>query len=71
MRKTIRKIRQVKSIATIFYFIGFASSILSMVLAELMGSNDLHTIEHCLGVFIIGAVTLCACDLYDLWRGEE
>ena len=67
MRKTIWKIRKVKSIATIFYFIGFASSILSMVLAELMGSNDLNMIEHCLGVFIIGAVTLCACDLLEMW----
>ena len=67
MRKTIRKIRQVKSIATMFYFIGFASSILSMVLAELMGSNDLNMIEHCLGIFIIGAVTLCACDLLEMW----
>ena len=67
MRKTIRKIRQVKNIATMFYFIGFASSILSMVLAELMGSDDLHMIEHCLGVFIIGAVTLCACDLLEMW----
>lgn len=67
MRKTIRKIRQVKSIATIFYFIGFASSILSMILAELMGSNGLNMIEHCLGIFIIGAVTLCACDLLEMW----
>ena len=67
MRKTIRKIRQVKSIATMFYFIGFASSILTMFLAEIMGSNDLNMIEHCLGVFIIGAVTLCACDLLEMW----
>jgi hypothetical protein len=61
------KIRQVKSIATVLYMLGFASSILSMVLAEIMGSNDLHMIEHCLGVFIIGAVTLCACDLLEMW----
>jgi hypothetical protein len=67
MRETIRKIRQVKSIASIIYAIGFASSILSMVLAELMGSNDLHMIEHCLFIFIIGAVTLCACDLLEMW----
>ena len=67
MRKTLMKIRQVKSIASIIYAIGFASSILSMVLAELMGSNDLNMIEHCLGVFIIGAVTLCACDLLEMW----
>lgn len=67
MRKTIRKIRQVKSIATMFYVIGFTSSILSMILAEMMGSNDLNMIEHCLGVFIIGAVTLCACDLLEMW----
>jgi hypothetical protein len=38
-----------------------------MILAELMGSNDLNMIEHCLGVFIIGAVTLCACDLLEMW----
>ena len=67
MRKTIRKIRQVKSIATIFYFIGFASSILSMILAEMMGNNDLNMIEHCLFIFIIGAVTLCACDLLEMY----
>ena len=67
MKATIRKIRKVKSIASIIYAIGFASSILSMVLAELMGSNDLNMIEHCLGVFIIGAVTLCACDLLEMW----
>ena len=67
MRKTIRKIRQVKSIATIFYFIGFASSIITMFLAEIMGSNDLHAIEHSLFIFIIGAVTLCACDLLEMW----
>lgn len=67
MRKTIRKIRQVKSIASIIYAIGFASSILSMVLAELMGSNDLNMIEHCLGIFIIGAAMLCACDLLEMW----
>jgi hypothetical protein len=67
MKATLRKIRKVKSIASIIYAIGFASSILSMVLAELMGSNDLNIIEHCLGVFIIGAVTLCACDLLEMW----
>jgi hypothetical protein len=67
MKATLRKIRQVKSIASIIYTIGFASSILSMILAELMGSNDLNMIEHCLGVFIIGAVTLCACDLLEMW----
>lgn len=67
MRKTIRKIRQVKSIASIIYAIGFASSIITMFLAQIMGSNDLHMIEHCLGVFIIGAVTLCACDLLEMW----
>ena len=71
MRKTLMKIRQVKSIASIIYAIGFASSILSMILAEIMNSNDLHIIEHCLFIFIIGAVTLCICDLYDLWRGDE
>jgi hypothetical protein len=67
MKATLRKIRKVKSIATILYAVGFASSILSMILAELMGSNDLNMIEHCLGVFIIGAVTLCACDLLEMW----
>jgi hypothetical protein len=67
MKATLRKIRQVKSIASIIYAIGFASSILSMILAELMGSNDLNMIEHCLGVFIIGAITLCACDLLEMW----
>ena len=67
MKATLRKIRKVKSIATIFYFIGFASSILSMVLAEIMNSNSLNMIEHCLGVFIIGAITLCACDLLEMW----
>ena len=67
MKATLRKIRKVKSIATIFYFIGFASSIITMFLAQIMGSNDLHMIEHCLGVFIIGAVTLCACDLLEMW----
>jgi hypothetical protein len=67
MKATLRKIRQVKSIASIIYAIGFASSILSMILAELMGSNDLNMIEHCLEVFIIGAVTLCACDLLEMW----
>ena len=67
MRETIKKIRKVKSIATIFYFIGFASSIITMFLAQIMGSNDLHMIEHCLFIFIIGAVTLCACDLLEMW----
>lgn len=67
MRETIRKIRKVKSIATIFYAVGFASSIITMFLAEIMGKNNLHMIEHCLAVFIIGAVTLCACDLYEMW----
>ena len=67
MKATLRKIRKVKSIATIFYFIGFASSIITMFLAQIMGSNDLNMIEHCLGVFIIGAVTLCACDLLEMW----
>jgi hypothetical protein len=67
MRETIRKIRQVKSIASIIYAIGFASSILSMILAEIMNSNDLHMIEHCLFIFIIGAVMLCACDLLEMW----
>jgi hypothetical protein len=67
MKATLRKIRKVKSIATILYAVGFASSILSMILAELMGNNDLNMIEHCLGVFIIGAVTLCACDLLEMW----
>ena len=61
------KIRQVKSIATVLYMLGFVSSIITMVLAELMGSNDLNMIEHCLAVFIIGAVTLCACDLLEMW----
>ena len=65
------KIRQVKSIATVLYMLGFVSSIITMFLAQMIGSNDLHAIEHCLAVFIIGAVTLCVCDLYDLWRGEE
>lgn len=61
------KIRQVKSIATILYMLGFVSSIITMFLAQIMGSNDLNMIEHCLGVFIIGAVTLCACDLLEMW----
>ena len=61
------KIRQVKSIATVLYMFGFVSSIITMFLAEIMNSNDLHMIEHCLGVFIIGAVTLCACDLLEMW----
>ena len=65
------KIRQVKSIATVLYMFGFVSSIITMFLAQIMNSNDLHMIEHCLAVFIIGAVTLCVCDLYDLWRGDE
>ena len=64
------KIRQVKSIATVLYMLGFVSSIITMFLAQMMGSNDLHMIEHCLFIFIIGAVTLCICDLYDLWRGR-
>lgn len=67
MKATLRKIRKVKSIATIFYFIGFASSVITMFLAQIMGSNDLHMIEHCLFIFIIGAVTLCACDLLEMW----
>ena len=67
MKATLRKIRKVKNIATMFYFIGFASSIITMFLAQIMGSNDLHMIEHCLGIFIIGAVTLCACDLLEMW----
>ena len=61
------KIRQVKSIATVLYMLGFVSSIITMFLAQIMGSNDLHMIEHCLGVFIIGAITLCACDLLEMW----
>lgn len=61
------KIRQVKSIATVLYMFGFVSSIITMFLAQIMGSNDLNMIEHCLGVFIIGAVTLCACDLLEMW----
>jgi hypothetical protein len=61
------RIKQVKNIATVLYAVGFASSILSMVLAEIMNSNDLHMIEHCLFIFIIGAVTLCACDLLEMW----
>ena len=61
------KIRQVKSIATVLYMLGFASSIVTMFLAEIMNSNDLHMIEHCLAVFIIGAITLCACDLLEMW----
>ena len=61
------KIRQVKSIATVLYMLGFASSIITMFLAEIMNSNDLHMIEHCLFIFIIGAVTLCACDLLETW----
>ena len=60
------KIRQVKSIATVLYMLGFVSSIITMFLAQIMGSNDLHMIEHCLAVFIIGAVTLCACDLLEM-----
>ena len=65
------KIRRVKSIATVLYMLGFVSSIITMFLAEMMGSNDLHMIEHCLAVFIIGAVTLCACDLLEIWiRGD-
>lgn len=65
------KIRQVKSIATVLYMLGFVSSIITMFVCQMMGSNNLHMIEHCLAVFIVGAVTLCICDLYDLWRGEE
>lgn len=61
------KIRQVKSIATVLYMLGFVSSIITMFLAEIMNSNELHMIEHCLAVFIIGAVTLCACDLLEMW----
>jgi hypothetical protein len=61
------KIRQVKSIATVLYMIGFVSSIITMFLAQIMNSNDLHMIEHCLFIFIIGAVTLCACDLLEMW----
>jgi EamA domain-containing membrane protein RarD len=61
------KIRQVKSIATVLYMLGFVSSIITMFLAEIMGSNNLHMIEHCLFIFIIGAVTLCACDLLEMW----
>jgi hypothetical protein len=61
------KIRQVKSIATVLYMLGFVSSIITMFLAEIMNSNDLHMIEHCLFIFIIGAVTLCACDLLEMW----
>ena len=61
------KIRQVKSIATVLYMLGFVSSIITMFLSQIMGSNDLHMIEHCLGIFIIGAVTLCACDLLEMW----
>jgi EamA domain-containing membrane protein RarD len=61
------KIRQVKSIATVLYMLGFVSSIITMFLAQMMGSNDLHMIEHCLFIFIIGAVMLCACDLLEMW----
>lgn len=61
------KIRQVKSIATVLYMLGFVSSIITMFLAEIMGSNNLHMIEHCLFIFIIGAITLCACDLLEMW----
>jgi EamA domain-containing membrane protein RarD len=61
------KIRQVKSIATFLYMLGFVSSIITMFLAQMMGSNNLHMIEHCLFIFIIGAVTLCACDLLEMW----
>jgi EamA domain-containing membrane protein RarD len=61
------KIRQVKSIATVLYMLGFVSSIITMLLAEIMNSNDLHMIEHCLFIFIIGAVMLCACDLLEMW----
>jgi hypothetical protein len=61
------KIRQIKSIATVLYMLGFVSSIITMFLAEIMNSNDLHMIEHCLFIFIIGAVTLCACDLLEMW----
>jgi len=61
------KIRQVKSIATVLYMLGFVSSIITMFLAQIMESNDLHMIEHCLFIFIIGAVTLCACDLLEMW----
>jgi EamA domain-containing membrane protein RarD len=61
------RIKQVKSVATVLYMLGFVSSIITMFLAEIMNSNDLHMIEHCLFIFIIGAVTLCACDLYESW----
>ena len=61
------KIRQVKSIATVLYMLGFVSSIITMFLAQIMNNNSLNMIEHCLGVFIIGAVTLCACDLLEMW----
>jgi EamA domain-containing membrane protein RarD len=61
------KIRQVKSIATVLYMLGFVSGIITMFLGQMMGSNDIHMIEHCLFIFIIGAVTLCACDLLEMW----
>ena len=62
---------RIKKIGTIIYVIGALSSLTAMFLTQMMGSNDLHMIEHCLAVFIVGAVMVCVSDLYDLWRGDD
>ena len=63
--------KHVKNIGTVLYVVGFVLSISAMFIAQMMNSNSLHAIEHCLGVFIVGAVMVSVSELYGLWRGEE
>ena len=63
--------KHVRNIGTVLYVIGFVLSVSAMFIAQMMNNNNLHAIEHCLGVFIVGAVMVSVSELHDLWRGEE
>ncbi len=62
------KIKQIKSIGTAIYMIGFVLSVMAMIVTWELGTNDLHQIEHCMAVFLAGAVTVTICELKELQR---
>lgn len=55
-----------KSIGIIIYMVGFILSITIMLISEVMGITDnLHTIECCITIFIAGAIISMICELLE------